>query len=125
MFTRSNYEVPTKMETLQSQMDCILKKYPQFDRLYEDEEYPDDLNEYDHAHFVCTQLYHQYGDIFIPIMLPGGEDYLFEGRQGVYGHTHTDFNKNGEPTKIWTLIKFTPHDVMNRELTGKITFSKR
>jgi hypothetical protein len=113
------------MEELQTQMDNILKKYPQFNRLFDDDQYPINLTEYDYAHFICTQIYHQYRTIFIPVMLPGNHSYLLTNESGLYGHTHTHPPANiQDQVRVWSLIKFTHRDIMNRELNGKLTFTK-
>jgi hypothetical protein len=112
------------MSEYQSEIENILSRYPQYNKLFDDDEYPTDLTEYDYAHFVCIQIYHQYNTIFIPIMLPGCRSYILNSKSGLYGHTCTKIDQGSE-TRLWSLIKFTPMNIIHRELTGKLSFTKK
>ena len=103
---------------LEKEMDYIISRFPEYCALTDD--YPENLTHYQYACFTCIQIYIQYHELFIPIMLPHGS-YLLEGTKGIYGHTHT---KIDDSVRIWELIKFTPQDIMNRQITGKITFTR-
>lgn len=113
-----------KTQKLIEKVKEITLKYPQFSGDFD--EPLSDLSCVEHANFMCIQMYELHNEIFVPITLPLKHgSFLLEGIKGIYGPTHIEVERNtGEETRIWSLIKFTPRDIMNREITGGITYTK-
>ena len=114
--------VRQKKYVLIKKIEKLMKQYPELIDISEKEK--ETLNECKYAYFMCFQMYKLHNELFIPIMLPFNKGFLLEGVKGIYGHTKTTTNSNGETMRIWSLIKFTPKDIMNREITREITFTK-
>ena len=109
-----------KKKQLETEMDNIMNQFPEYCVLYDED--PLYSNKYQYACFMCIQLYIRYHALFIPIMIPNGW-FVLQNETHVFAHTY-DKQHCEKSTRMWEPIKFTPLDIMNKQITGNITFSR-
>ena len=110
-----------KKKELKKSIDELISKYPQYYILDEEVvEYPELKTSYEHACFMSIQMYANHEMLLLPIMLPGGS-YVFEGIHGTYGNI--DYEMTHDGMRLWKLVKFSPINQINREISGKISFT--
>lgn len=74
---------------------------------------------------ICIQLYNKYDVVFTPFMLNSSDFLLKDNDFLLYGITKIEYDKGtNENVRIWTPITFTIHDIIQREITGKIFYSE-